>query len=169
MFCRYFEACFACSTPYFSRSVSAHYPSAQSRGLSGSRLSIGVKAVCFTHPLHNILVSARYTALRPPKRQAFVCRQVCTALWRDFTLDIHVTFVFTYTKHTYQAKPHNFCFNEVLLLAFLSLTETLRQPHRLTFLSTVGEVLWSYAFLHKNGGGGGGGGGQQRYLSGQVH
>ena len=53
----------------------------------------------------------------------FVCRPVCTALWPDVTLNIHVTFVLTYTKHTYQAKPHNFCFNEVLfakLLAFLS-------------------------------------------------
>ena len=53
-----FEACFACSTQYFSRSVAAHL-SAPLHGLSRSKLPIEAKAVCFTYPLHSLLVSAR--------------------------------------------------------------------------------------------------------------
>ena len=52
------KACFACSTPYFSRSVAAHL-SAPLHGLSRSKLPIEAKAVCFTKPLHSLLLSAR--------------------------------------------------------------------------------------------------------------
>ena len=53
-----FEACFACSTQYFSWSVAAHL-SAPLHGLSRSKLPIEAKAVCFTYSLHSLLVSAR--------------------------------------------------------------------------------------------------------------